>query len=469
MKTSADQNHRSSRIAASASRRRGVMLLEVIVALGLLVFGLSIVGLQINSGLKIAQSNRLHTQAMMLVDSKLDEVEAGVIQPNMLEREVKGDFGIMYPGFSWRMEIDPTEIEGFYLATMTIGYRESAVKDQINDPKKQITFEDADTQTLRTAYRLFPKPADINLERDFGISKEDMDSMLADLSGLDPGSDGSGDGGGGGGGGMIGGGGAGGGGMAGGGGAAGGGNKQGGGAADGGGAPGGGGAAGGGRTGGGRGFVKPGAGGGPGGHGPGGGGPGGGGGGGGLPGIGPLPAGVSQQDLAALLKTLMEMSDSGSIDPRMLSQLPEEQFMALAQILETMGIGRGNMSGLKDMYQGSAGGANGGKPGLSRVGEGRHGFGKAGGRNGGGGQGGNGQEGGQGQNGQGQAGQGQNGQGGGANGGAGTGGNRTQGPGNRTQGTQRPPGGRAGGTGGGARGNSGNTAPGAQNPQGAAH
>lgn len=290
--------------------RRGVMLLEVMVALGLLVFGLAIVGLQIDTGLKIAKTNRLYTQAMMLVDSKLSEVEGGVIQPDMLEREVKGDFGIIYPGFTWRIEIEPTEIEGFYMAKIEIGYCENAVESQINDPMMEIDIEDPDTVIVRTAYRLFPEPADINLERDYGLSQEDMDALLADLEGVDPMGEGAGGGGGGAGGGGAGG--------------------------------------------------------------------GGGGGGGGTGGGGALPGGLSQSELAELVKMLLEMSESGSFDPRMLTQLPEEQFMALAEILETMGIGRGNISQLKDMYQGSAGG----RPGLSRVGEARRGFGRAGGRSG---------------------------------------------------------------------------------------
>ncbi|NLE57763.1 MAG: hypothetical protein GX616_05335, partial [Planctomycetes bacterium] len=239
--------------------RRGVMLLEVIVALGLLVFGLAIVALQIDSGLKIAKSNRLYTQAMMLVDSKLAEVEAGVIQPDMLEQEVKGDFGILYPGFTWRIEIEPTEIDGFYMAKIEIGHCESAVQQQIDDPMSEIDIEDSDTIIVRTAYRLFPKPADINLERDYGITSEQMDAMLADLEGVDPIESGGGGGGGGGG------------------------------AGGGGGGGGGGGAGGGGMAGGG----------------------------------GALPGGLDQSQLADLLKTLLEMSESGSFDPRMLTQLPD--------------------------------------------------------------------------------------------------------------------------------------------------
>ncbi len=376
---------------------RGVMLLEVIVALGILVFGLAMVGLQINSGLQVAQKNRLYTQAAMLVDSKLDEVEAGVVQPDLIEQEVKGDFGILYPGYTWRVEIHPTEIEDFYMAEIQIGYRQGAVEEQIRDPKSVIDIEDQDTKILRTAYRLFPKPADINLERDYGITQEDMDAMLADLGGLDTG--GGGTGGGGTGGGITGGGG----------------RPGGGGMANAGGGPGAGGpVAGGGRS---RGFVRPGAGGGPGG--------GGGGAGGDLP--DGLPPGMDREAMLALLQSLLQMSDSGSFDPRMLQQLPEEEFMALAEILESLGMGRGNMSNLKDMYKGQAGGP----PPMSRRGQGRRGFGRADGRAEPGGQ---------------ETG-GQPGASGGSNVGRGPGGNRPPNAGNREPGSggQQNPRGRTGG------------------------
>lgn len=435
--------------------RRGAMLLEVIVALGLLAFGLTVVGLQINSGLKIAQSNRLYTMATMLVDSKLDEVESGILQPDLIEREVKGDFGILYPGYTWRIEINPTEIEGFYAATIEIGYRESAVQEQIDDPKAEIDIEDPGTKILRTAYRLFPKPADINLERDFGITQDDIDEMMADLSGAG-GGDGSGGGGAGGGGGIAGGGGPGGGGIANGPGGPGGPGDGGPGGPGGGGpgGPGGGGPIGPGGGGqGGRGFFR---GGGPPGSGGGASGWGGGGGGGELP-TG-LPPGMNREDLLALLQSLLEMSQSGSFDPRMLQQLPEEQFMALAEILENLGMGRGNISNLKDMYRPPAGG----RPGLSRVGEARRGFGRAGGRGGqpgveGGPQGDRAQGGPRPGGGRGQP--------GGSNIDGGSGGNRPPNAGNRPPsqgGQQRPPGGRGrDGTspGGGSRGNSGRTPP----------
>jgi hypothetical protein len=269
------------------------MLLEVIVALGLLVFGMVMVALQIDSGLKVARSNDLQTRAMMLVDSKLNEIESGIIQPNEAQGEMKGDFGILYPGYTWMIKIDPTDIEGFYMATITIGYRADAVQGQIDDPQKQIDFEDQGTKILRTAYRLFPKPADVNLERDFGLTEDDMNQMLTALSGInaaagvgdgtaDTGTDGGANG---------------------------------------------------------------------------------------------LPDG---QNLADLIKSFMDSSDSGSIDLRMLQNLPDDQYLALAGVLESLGFGRGNISQLQQQFQ-QLQGRQAGVPGLQRP---NRGFG--GGRRGGG-------------------------------------------------------------------------------------
>jgi hypothetical protein len=74
---------------ADDARRRGAVLLEVIVSLGLLVFGMSVVGVQINSALQAARSVGIDTRAMMLTDTLLGELDAGMIRMDANDDEVK--------------------------------------------------------------------------------------------------------------------------------------------------------------------------------------------------------------------------------------------------------------------------------------------------------------------------------------------------------------------------------------------
>ena len=79
-------------------RRLGAVLLEVIISMGLLIFGMAVVGLQINAGLDAARTSDIATRAVMLADTKMAELAAGIVKPEKNDDEVKGDFGILYPG-----------------------------------------------------------------------------------------------------------------------------------------------------------------------------------------------------------------------------------------------------------------------------------------------------------------------------------------------------------------------------------
>lgn len=157
---------------------RGVALLEAIISLGLLVFGMAVVGYQINTALRMANAADLRTRALLLVDSKMAELDAGVIRPSWTGDDVKGYFGIAYPGYSWRVRVKPAEIADLYLVTLEIGYNEANAQAQIENPDQEIDIDDADTHILRTAYRLIPKPADVSLQRDFGLTQEELDELI---------------------------------------------------------------------------------------------------------------------------------------------------------------------------------------------------------------------------------------------------------------------------------------------------
>ncbi|HOW19672.1 MAG TPA: hypothetical protein PLC79_11590, partial [Phycisphaerae bacterium] len=85
-----------------------MVLLEVLIALAILILGMAAVGMQVNVGLRVANNSEIATRAVMLAESKLAELDAGIVQlvPN---EELEGDFGIQYPGWAWRMYVDQTD------------------------------------------------------------------------------------------------------------------------------------------------------------------------------------------------------------------------------------------------------------------------------------------------------------------------------------------------------------------------
>ena len=57
------------------------MLLEVLISLALLIFGLAVVGMQVNKGLDAARAAEIGTKGVMLAETKLAELNSGVVKP----------------------------------------------------------------------------------------------------------------------------------------------------------------------------------------------------------------------------------------------------------------------------------------------------------------------------------------------------------------------------------------------------
>lgn len=195
-----------ARIVRSRGRRaseRAAMLLEVVVSVGLLTFGLAVVGVQVRAGLDAARNTDRATRAMLLTDTVLAELDAGFITWSKMTEEAKGDFGVIYPGYTWRLQFDQADVEGLYMVTVQIGYNAEQAQQQIDDPALEISFDDDGRMIERTAYRLYAAPADVNMERDYGLSSQDVQEILAASAGGaqgggGPGGNGQGGGGGGG-------------------------------------------------------------------------------------------------------------------------------------------------------------------------------------------------------------------------------------------------------------------------------
>jgi hypothetical protein len=157
---------------------RAAILLEVLISMGLLLFGMAFVGMQVNTGLIAAKHADIGMRAVMLADSKIAELKANVIQPQLNEQEIMGDFGIAFPGYTWRLQIRPCETAKLYMAALEVGYNEKQVLTKIAAPDQEIRFDDADTRIVQTVYRLVPTPADVNIQRDFGITQAEIDDAM---------------------------------------------------------------------------------------------------------------------------------------------------------------------------------------------------------------------------------------------------------------------------------------------------
>ena len=165
------------------SRRRGALLLEVILALTILFMGMSIIGIQLQTSIKIGYDNERRTQALLLAEGKLAQLDSGAIN---LEREMgadgvmEGDFGKSFPGYFFRFTmVEHDDLEDIFEVTTEILYGPP------EDDLEPGNIEDA--HVVMVLYSFRATPPTLNLQRDFGVSDEQIEELAASLPpDLDP-------------------------------------------------------------------------------------------------------------------------------------------------------------------------------------------------------------------------------------------------------------------------------------------
>ena len=164
-------------------RQRGVLLLEVVVALAILVAAMGLLGAQLVAGLRMTADAEELTRASQLADRVLAFLE---LDPNTVERfveyrEVDGDFDEQYPGWFWRaVSEDLEEVE--LTDEITEEPRLSRVTIQIlhqRDPDRLDDIDDA--LIVRQLHLLKAARGTIDLERDFGVPAENAEMLKANL------------------------------------------------------------------------------------------------------------------------------------------------------------------------------------------------------------------------------------------------------------------------------------------------
>ncbi len=164
-------------------RRRGALLLEVILSLTILFMGMTVVGIQMRASVATGYENERLTQALMLAEAKLAQLDVGAIN---LQRDmssdgvIEGDFGMSFPGYFYRFTIEPhDDLEDIFEVTTDILYGPPAYDLEPGD------IEDA--EVVLTLYSFRPTPPTLNLQRDFGVTDDQMEELAAALPpDLDP-------------------------------------------------------------------------------------------------------------------------------------------------------------------------------------------------------------------------------------------------------------------------------------------
>ncbi len=168
----------------NASHRRGYVLLETVIATGLLIVGLAVIGAQIQDSDAALKKMERKVRAVMLAELKLAELDMGVIKLTSVDDVVEGDFGPRYPDYGWQLISKASGIEGVYALTLDIMHIY-----HVGDWKPD-DFDYASAEVVFATHTLHEKPMPFDLERDFGLPEdqlEDVSKQLSELSipGLD--------------------------------------------------------------------------------------------------------------------------------------------------------------------------------------------------------------------------------------------------------------------------------------------
>lgn len=166
-------------------RRGAYVLLETVLATGLLIVGLAVIGAQVQSAETSIHVMDQKSRAMTLAEQQMAQLDMGLVKLDSLDQVEKGDFGPRYPDWGWLMTTEKTAIDQMYRLRLDIYYHQRDGDYRIDD------FDYDAAQDLLTTYAFRAQPRPIDFGTDFGMTDDQLDKMTTKLidtgiPGLDP-------------------------------------------------------------------------------------------------------------------------------------------------------------------------------------------------------------------------------------------------------------------------------------------
>ncbi len=171
-------SHPSEFRAAGFSPRGAYVLLETVVATGLLVVGLGVIGAQIQGAVDGVRNMERRLQAMMLAEMKLAELDLGLVQLESFDEVEESDFGPRYPDWGWRLITEKTGLEQVYSLTLEVLYT------QREDEYKEDSYDYDIAELVFTLHAMSSGPRPLDLGIDFGLDEERFDEVSSQLDDL---------------------------------------------------------------------------------------------------------------------------------------------------------------------------------------------------------------------------------------------------------------------------------------------
>jgi len=169
---------RFGRVLRPRGRRGGWVLLETVIATGMLIVGLAVIGAQVQSADTSIRKMRRRIQAMSLAQTQLAWLDMGLVELDSFGEVEEGDFGPRYPDFGWRLTTEPSGAEAFSVLKLEVLYRFR------EGPYAPDGFEYDIAETVHTLYTVRAAPQPFNLADDFGLDDKEMEELGTKLEAL---------------------------------------------------------------------------------------------------------------------------------------------------------------------------------------------------------------------------------------------------------------------------------------------
>lgn len=172
-------------MSRNGRRRGGYILLETVVATGLLVAGLAVIGAKVQDAQSSVWNMRREIQTLMLAEQHLAELDLGLIELDSVDEVQEGDFGPRFPDYGWVLTIDQTAIKNMFLLKLDI------LHHRHEGQYKEDEFDYDAAELLRTVYAMRATPQPVNFAEDFGLNDDELLELTEKISdlgipGLDP-------------------------------------------------------------------------------------------------------------------------------------------------------------------------------------------------------------------------------------------------------------------------------------------
>lgn len=150
--------------------QRAYVLLETVLATGLLLVGLAVIGAQLQESNKSVRAMRMKARALMLAEQQLAQVDLGLVRFDSLDEVEEEDFGPRFRDWAWRMTIEPSAINEVFVLRLDILYGRRDVYEEDG-------FDYDNAEVVFTTYSMRPSPRPLNLITDFGLSLTQADQI----------------------------------------------------------------------------------------------------------------------------------------------------------------------------------------------------------------------------------------------------------------------------------------------------